>query len=291
MIIKKMAIKKLLKLCTIITFVAIFMVASMDCVQAEETLELAKKRGYIRLGIANAPPWCEITSDGKITGGGPDVAIAVLKKLGIKEVKATVLEYGAMIPGLMAKRFDVVAAGLFIKPKRCKAVLFSEPDLCDTHAFAVKAGNPFNLHSFKDIKENPDVKLGVCGGCASDIYASKAGIPAERIVKISVELDAIKMLQDGRIQVYSYPYQSIASLLKKVNDPNIEIVSPIKEAKVSCAAAAFRKEDRNFRDAYDKVLQEMKESGEFDTILKKYDFPSEAAKTTKRVDLCGGVVQ
>ena len=36
----------------------------------------------------------------------------------------------------------MVSAGLFIKPERCAAVIFSEPDLCDVEAFAVKKGNP-----------------------------------------------------------------------------------------------------------------------------------------------------
>ncbi|MES0885434.1 transporter substrate-binding domain-containing protein, partial [Roseibium sp. SCP14] len=73
---------------------------------------------------------------------------AVLNELGIQNVEAVVVDYGAMIPGLLAGRFDMVAAGLYIKPERCQAVVFSEPDVCDAEAFAVKAGNPKGLNNY-----------------------------------------------------------------------------------------------------------------------------------------------
>ena len=43
-----------------------------------------------------------------------------------------------MIPGLQARRYDLVSGGLFINPKRCGAILFSEPVLCTEEGFLVK---------------------------------------------------------------------------------------------------------------------------------------------------------
>ncbi|MGB5836576.1 MAG: transporter substrate-binding domain-containing protein, partial [Albidovulum sp.] len=114
-------------------------------------LEELKEQGFARIAIANEPPWTMVTTGGEVSGAGPDLARAVLAKMGVADIVASVSEYGAMIPGVQARRFDLVAAGLFIKPERCEAVLFSEPDLCDAESFMIKAGNPMGLKSFADV--------------------------------------------------------------------------------------------------------------------------------------------
>ena len=46
---------------------------------------------------------------------------------------------------------------------------------------------------------------------------------------------ASKMLQDGRIDVYSLPVLSISDLLDKAHDPNLEMFAPVKGTPVFCA--------------------------------------------------------
>ena len=253
-----------------------------------DTLSQAKKQGYIRIAIANEPPWTEVTAGGKVTGAAPEVARAVMMKLGVKEVLATVTEYGAMIPGLQAGRFDVVAAGLFLKPKRCNAVLFSEPDLCDAEAFAVKKGNPLKIKTYKDIAKHKKAKVGAPGGGSEEQLALEAGVPRNRVIVVPDAQSGIKMLQSGRIDVYALPTLSITDLLKKANDSNLEMISPVKNTPVYCAGAAFRKSDRSLRDAYDKELAKMKKNGEFKKVVSKFGFPADAPDMTSRTKLCGG---
>ncbi len=66
----------------------------------------------------------------------------MFEKLGIKDLEASIAEYGAMIPSLQAGRVDAITAGLFMKPERCNAVAYSEPILCDAEALLVPKGNP-----------------------------------------------------------------------------------------------------------------------------------------------------
>ena len=95
--------------------------------QAQSTLETAKADGYIRVGFANEAPFGFATPDGKLTGEAPEVAKAVLAKMGIAQVDGVLTEFGSLIPGLKAGRFDIIAAGMFINPKRCAEINFSEP--------------------------------------------------------------------------------------------------------------------------------------------------------------------
>jgi len=255
---------------------------------ADEALARLKEQGFARIAIANEPPWTEVKADGKVSGAAPEVARAVLAKLGVPEVVASISEYGAMIPGLQARRFDLVTAGLFIKPERCAAVIFSEPDLCDAESFAVKKGNPLGLMTYGDIAKHASAKVGAPGGGTEERLALEAGVPRDRVVVVPDAQSGVKMLQDGRIDVYALPILSISDLLKKANDPNLEMIAPIAGTPVYCAGAAFNSKDADLRDAYDKALAELKASGEFAKIVEPYGFSGEAPNLTSREKLCGG---
>jgi polar amino acid transport system substrate-binding protein len=255
---------------------------------AADTLDNLKEQGFARIAIANEPPFTAVAADGKVSGAGPEVARAVFKRMGIDDVVASISEYGAMIPGLQARRFDAVTAGLFMKPERCRAVAYSQPILCDGEAFAVKKGNPLNFQSYADIAANADAKIGAPGGGTEERLALEAGVPRERVIVVPDGQSGIKMLQDGRIDAYSLPILSIQDLMKKASDPNIEMIGPVKNAPVYCDGAAFRKQDTALRDAFDKELAALKQSGEFARIVEPYGFSAKAAIETDRDTLCGG---
>ncbi|MBY5346974.1 ectoine/hydroxyectoine ABC transporter substrate-binding protein EhuB [Rhizobium leguminosarum] len=253
---------------------------------ADDKLEQLKEQGFARIAIANEPPFTAVGADGKVSGAAPDVARAIFEKLGIKEVVASISEYGAMIPGLQAGRHDAITAGLFMKPERCNAVAYSEPILCDAEAFALKKGNPLKLTSYKDIADNPDAKIGAPGGGTEEKLALEAGVPRDRVIVVPDGQSGIKMLQDGRIDVYSLPVLSIHDLMAKAKDPNLETVAPVVNAPVYCDGAAFRKQDVALRDAFDVELKKLKESGEFAKIIEPYGFSAKAAMSTSRDKLC-----
>lgn len=255
---------------------------------AADKLEQLKEQGFARIAIANEPPFTSVTADGKVSGAAPDVAREVFKRLGVSDIVASISEYGAMIPGLQARRFDAVTAGLFMKPERCAAVVYSEPVLCDAEAFALKKGNPLNLKSYQDIAANPDAKIGAPGGGTEEKLALEAGVPRDRVIVVPDGPSGLKMLQDGRIDVYSLPVLSINALVTQANDPSLEVVAPVVGAPVYCDGAAFRKGDEALRDAFDVELAKLKESGEFAKIIEPYGFSAAAAMSTSREKLCGG---
>lgn len=250
-------------------------------------LDELKEQGFARIAIANEPPWTMVTTGGEVSGAAPDLARAVLNKMGVKDVVASVSEYGAMIPGVQARRFDMVAAGLFIKPERCEAVLFSQPDLCDAESFMIKAGNPLNLKSFADVASS-GAKIGVVGGGTEEKLAIEAGVDRANIVVVPDPQSGAKLLQDGRIDVYALPVLSISDLLKKAEDPSLAMFAPVENTPIFCAGVAFRKQDGALRDAYDVALAEMKASGEFAAIIEPYGYSADAAMQQTRENLCGG---
>lgn len=254
---------------------------------AADTLTMLKDQKFARIAIANEPPYTEVKTDGTVTGAAPEVARAVLKKLGVEDVVASISEYGAMIPGLQARRWDMVSAGLFIKAERCAAVSFSEPDLCDAEAFMLKNDATMKLESFEDVAKL-GAKVGVPGGGTEEKLALAAGVARDHVIVVPDGQSGTKMLKDGRIDAYALPVASINDLLKKAEDATLTMYAPIKNTPIYCAGVAFRKQDTALRDAYDKELKAMKESGEFAKIIEPFGFSAEAAMATSREKLCGG---
>ena len=280
-----------MKLSSIIRFAAgistlAMFVAAAPASADENKLQELKDQGFARVAIANEPPFTAVAADGKVSGAAPDVAREVFKRLGVPEIVASISEYGAMIPGLQAHRHDVITAGLFMKPERCAAVAYSEPILCDAEALLVKKGNPLGFKSYEDIAKNPDAKIGAPGGGTEEKLALDAGVPRDRVIVVPDGQSGLKMLQDGRIDAYSLPVLSINDLVKKANDPNLEVVAPVVGAPVYCDGAAFHKDDVALRDAFDVELKKLKESGEFAKIIEPYGFSAEAAMSTSREKLC-----
>ena len=251
-----------------------------------DKLEDLKAQGFARVAIANEPPYTAVAADGKVSGAAPDVAREVFKRLGVPDIVASISEYGAMIPGIQAHRFDAITAGLFMKPERCSAVAYSEPILCDAEAFLVTKGNPKGFKSYEDIAKDGSATIGAPGGGTEEKLALNAGVPRERVIVVPDGQSGLKMLQDGRIDVYSLPVLSLNDLKKKSGDDTIEVVAPVVGAPVYCDGTAFNKDDTALRDAYDVELKKMKESGEFAKIIEPYGFSAAAAMSTSRDKLC-----
>ena len=73
----------------------------------------------------------------------------MLAKMGIAQVDGVLTEFGSLIPGLQAGRFDIIAAGMFVNPKRCEQMQFSEPTYGIGQAFLVAEGQSEGHHRLR----------------------------------------------------------------------------------------------------------------------------------------------
>ena len=95
--------------------------------RADATLDRIKQTGAVSVGIANEKPYGFVETGGKLVGAVPDVIFAALEPLGLKDMKAEIVEFNALIPGINANRFDIIGAGMYIRPKRREAIAFPNP--------------------------------------------------------------------------------------------------------------------------------------------------------------------
>ncbi len=245
---------------------------------AETTLEKAKRQGFVTVGFANEKPYAYATPDGKLTGEAVEVARVILKRLGIPEINGVLTEFGSLIPGLKAKRFDVITAGMYITPQRAQEVAFANPEYGIGEALAVKKGNPLNLRSYPDIAAQPQARVAVMSGAIEMEYLQQSGVKPSQMVVVPDQPSAVAALQAGRADAITMTGPSLQAVLDSAKDPDLErvmdFVQPVIDGKSvrGYGAAAFRKEDQDFVDAYNRELQKLKESGELLHILEPFGF-------------------
>ncbi|MDI7864698.1 ectoine/hydroxyectoine ABC transporter substrate-binding protein EhuB [Rhizobiaceae bacterium n13] len=282
-----MHITKITGLSTVVLIASITSAAAL-------TLEEVKEQGYIRAATANEVPYSYMQPDGTSAGIGPDVANAVLKKIGIEEVNWTVTPFGTLIPGLKARRFDFAAAEQNISPERCKQVSFTEPNSSYGEGLLVKKGNPKGLTTYADIAKDPSLKVAVVSGANNVDFLRAVGVKDDQIVFIPANADAIPTVE-SRVDAYAATELTVSELAK--DQTNVEQVAPFEDPIVNDAPVrnyggfAFRPEDAELRDAFNAALVEFRKTDEYKAILAKYGVSeaSIAAAAEKNVaDLCAG---
>jgi polar amino acid transport system substrate-binding protein len=255
---------------------------------AETALERIKAQGYIRVGFANEAPFGYATPDGKLTGEAPEVAKAVLAKMGITQVDGVLTEFGSLIPGLKAGRFDIIAAGMFINPKRCAEIAFSEPSYGIGQAFLVPAGNPKGLTDYAAFAANPEAKLAVMSGAVEADYAKTAGVAEGQLVVLPDQSSLLAAVQAGRADAAALTALSIADMAKK--GEGVESTKPFGEvAGVSVkghGGFGFRKEDTDLYEAFNTELKAFLGTPEHVALVEPFGFGADYLPNKTMEELC-----
>jgi len=257
---------------------------------ADGVLERAKKDGFIRVGFANEAPFGYATPDGKLTGEAPEVAKAVLAKIGIPQVDGVLTEFGALIPGLKAKRFDIIAAGMFINPKRCAEIAFSEPSYGIGQAMLVAKGNPKGIKDYSTIAGNKDLKLAVMAGAVEAGYAKDAKVPEGQLVMLPDQSSLLAAVQSGRADAASLTALSIADMAKKGD--GVESTTPFGEVAGKSVKGhggfGFRKDDKDLYDAFNAALEKFIGSPEHIALVTPFGFGKDYLPNKTMEQLCKG---
>jgi polar amino acid transport system substrate-binding protein len=252
------------------------------CTKAEtgggSRLDALKSQGSITVGIAGEQPYAFLDK-GELTGEDPTVQKAIWNAVGIETVEAKQVGFDALIPGLNAGDFDVVAAGMFINPERCQQAAFSEPMYCAPNAFMVPPGNPDNISDFESVAA-AGIKLGVFSGAVEGEFARGAGVSGGNIVTVPDMATGVTQLEQGRIQAIGLTSITLNWHLEQNPDTEAEVTeafTPVVDGEevLGCGAAVFRTEDTDLVEAFNAELKKLIDSGELTELIEPFGFGPE----------------
>jgi len=261
------------------------------------TLQEIKDRGYIRIAVANEIPYGYMDPSGEAKGAGPDVAKAIVEKLGISadDIQWVVTSFSSLIPGLQANRFDMTASEMAIRPERCQKVIYSEPNTSYGEGLLVATGDPKGVHTYSDFAKS-GMKVAVMAGADQLNMMQALGVPEENIVTIASNSDAISTVSTGRADAYAATGLTASSLASKSDKVELaaDFVDPVVDGKEvrSWGGYNFNSDSTDLRDAFNKELVAFKATDAWSGILSGYGFtPADIAGSmaTTTEKLCGGM--
>jgi len=259
-----------------------------------ETSEWAGKK--LVVGIHNRTPWGFRDKQNNIAGIHPDIVRAVFAPLGITEFEFVVSDFGAMIPGLLAGRFDIIASGVAITPARCEQVLFSEPDVAVGDSLLVLKGNPLKLHSYEDIAKNPQARLAGGRGSENTKNALAAGIPESQVSMFPNNEAAVSAILAGRADAATLSVPSAIGVIEEQRVEGVERALPFKglikpngQPARLYTGIVFPKSSAKLRDAYNAEFAKLRAAGKLTPIMQKYLFTTDDdAGTITTAQICAG---
>jgi len=258
---------------------------------AETTLERIRRTGEVRIGYAPEVPFAFRTPDGQLDGIGPAVVRRVFALMGIHAVQVVESEFAAMLRELRAGRFDVAAVGMFVLPERCRQAIFSEPAFKAGTGFAVRPGNPRGLHGFEDVARDRSIRLGAVAGAVELDYARAAGVGEEQLVIFPDAATAAAGVKAGRVDAYAAMALTVQSLVQRA-PRQLERAEPFRNpvirgrTSLDHGAYAFRPEDADLRDAFNRHLAELLPTPEYLELLAPFGLTRENLPDRTTAQLC-----
>ena len=147
---------------------------------AAGTLDEIAQRGELRIACqTQGPPFSFVDKNGKRTGSSIELCELIAKEMGV-QVKFLNYDWDGLIPALLSKKADMLAADMTPTLKRAMKIAFAEPYMYTGSVVFVKQDSP--------IKTLEDVK--------------KSGTQIAVLLGSTGETDAKKRFRDAKLKTY-----------------------------------------------------------------------------------------
>lgn len=247
----KSLLRKLAGAVIAVSFAAV--VVSGSTASAETLLEKAQAGKSVRIGFANEQPWAYPGEGNKPLGFVNSIVLGTLKTMGIENVEPVVTDWGGLIPGLKANRYDIITGGMYILKSRCENVDFSDPIGVFGDVFVVAKGNPKGLQTYVDIKKSGAMLVTGAGYNIVEV-AKKQGIPDANVMQVPGPTEMLAALLAGRADAVGTNFFG-GKVLADQSGGKAELSDPDKlpDWTKNWVGIGFRKSDTEFLKAYNEA--------------------------------------
>ncbi|RXR22693.1 ectoine/hydroxyectoine ABC transporter substrate-binding protein EhuB [Oerskovia turbata] len=257
---------------------------------SSSALDRLRESGTVTVGFAGEAPY-SYEDGGELTGATVALHREIFAELGIETVEGVNTEFGSLIPGLTASRFDAVSAGMSILPDRCEQAAFSEPEFMYTTALLVPEGNPAGLTDMQSVQD-AGIKLATMSGAIEGDYARALGLDH---LEVGTPQDGLDAVVAGRADAFALTGISLNNLAEGTSAPVEVTESFVAEIdgvpQIGAGGTVFRTNDTELLEAYNEKLAEIVADEErYLGIVGEYGFTAAERPvdglTTEA--LCGG---
>ncbi len=224
---------------------------------ADGTLAEIKKRGTLRVGVTQAPPW--FSKDAKsgdwATGVGVSLGKQLAADLGVK-FEPVEVTWGTAVAALQGNKIDMMSM-MDATPERAQAVDFPKTPLL-FYSLAVLARDDLPVKAWADL-DKPSVRIAVPQASSMDKFVSE-NVSKSTIQRFPSNAEAIAAFQAGRADAVCLFHPPLLAARQKLGYGKIVVPSP---AQSQASSIAVRKEaDKSFVNWIDKEIAGYYTSGQ-----------------------------
>jgi His/Glu/Gln/Arg/opine family amino acid ABC transporter permease subunit len=229
--------------------------------KAGTTDEPLSSAGVLRVGTEGvySPFSYHDPATGQLVGYDVDVARAVGDKLGVR-VEFVETPWDSIFAALEANRFDIVANEVTITPERKAKYDLSQP-------YSVGEGVIVTRADDNSITTLADLKGKVAAENATSNWSEIARKAGARVEAVEGFSQAIKLLNQGRVDVVVNDSIAVYAYLAETNDTSVKITGKVGEKSEQGFAA---RKDSGLLPELNTALDELRADGTLAAISQKY---------------------
>ena len=228
-------------------------------------LQEIKDSGKLVVGTcADYPPYeWHLVQDGedKIIGFDIDIAQAIADELGV-ELEIKDMDFDGLIPALSTGKIDMIIAGMNPTDERKQSVDFTDIYYTQKDALVIKSEDAENIQSENDLKK---ASLATQKATIQETYLLE-NFPDAALQSVPKWNTAILSLVTGKVDAVLM-VETVAKQYVEQNE-GLEIAGFDVASTPNESAIAVAKDNKDFLDAVNDILDEMKESGQIEELMR-----------------------
>lgn len=228
-------------------------------------LQEIKDSGKLVIGTcADYPPYeWHLIKDGKdeIIGFDIDIAQAIADELGV-ELEIKDMDFDGLIPALSTGKIDMIIAGMNPTDERKQSVDFTDIYYTQKDALVIKSEDAKDIRSEDDLKK---ASLATQKATIQETYLLE-NFPDAALQSVPKWNTAILSLVTGKVDAVLM-VETVAKQYVEQNE-GLEIAGFDVASTPNESAIAVAKDNKDFLDAVNDILDEMKESGQIEELMR-----------------------
>lgn len=240
-----------------------------------------KTAGVLKIATDLTPPISFHSDDGKLIGIDADLAAAIGVILGLEVQMTDVGAGAAIVPSILSKRFDISISGINDDPELEKQVDVIDYMYDATTIMTIK-DNPLGIKAMADLcGKKVAVPVGTFQAKMVEAASAKCSTPIN-LMSIPKMPDVLQAVRTGRADatVNGYATSVYTTEHQTGNGKGLQALPDIRLA-VGYLGMLTAKDNPQLRDSVVAALQQMVDSGAYETIMKKWSLGPLAVKTVK----------
>ncbi|PYE32652.1 amino acid ABC transporter substrate-binding protein (PAAT family) [Rhizobium sp. PP-WC-1G-195] len=240
-----------------------------------------KKAGVLKVATDLTPPISFHSDEGKLVGIDADLAAALGVILGVEIQMTDVGAGAAIVPSILSKRFDISISGINDDPELQKQVDVIDYMFDATTIMTIK-DNPLGIKDMGDLcGKKVAVPVGTFQGKLVEAASAKCATPID-IISIPKMPDVLQAVRTGRADatVNGYATSVYTTANQTGKGKGLQALPDVRLA-VGYLGMLTSKDNPELRDTVVAALQQMVDSGAYQSIMTKWGLGPLAVKTVK----------